>query len=81
MEDVSQGHIVIGLREMAFRGKSIHLDWVLGRKFFTVRVVRKWHVWPKEAGDVPSLAVLKARMDRALDSGRCPCSLQGVGNK
>jgi len=34
-------------------------------KLFTVRVVRHWHRWPREA---VSLAVFKARLDRALSN-------------
>ena len=33
-----------------------------------VRVVRPWHRLPREAVDVPSLAVFKARWDGALSS-------------
>ncbi|KFQ22520.1 hypothetical protein N332_00403, partial [Mesitornis unicolor] len=36
------------------------------KKFFTKRVVRHWHRVPREAVDVPSLEVFKARLDRAL---------------
>ncbi|KFQ23467.1 hypothetical protein N332_01673, partial [Mesitornis unicolor] len=38
----------------------------IGKKFFTVRVVRHWHRLPREAVDAPSLEVFKARLDRAL---------------
>jgi len=38
------------------------------KKFFTMRVVRHWHRLPREAVDVPSLAVFKARLDAALSN-------------
>ena len=38
------------------------------KKFFTVRVVRHWNRFPREALDAPSLAVLKARLDGALSN-------------
>ncbi|PKU47714.1 hypothetical protein llap_1994 [Limosa lapponica baueri] len=36
------------------------------KKFFTVRVVRRWHVLPREAVDTPSLEVFKTTLDGAL---------------
>ena len=37
-------------------------------KYFTMRVVRCWDRLPREAVDVPSLEVFKARLDGALGS-------------
>ena len=36
------------------------------QKFFPVRMVRRWHRVPREVVNAPSLAVFKARLDRAL---------------
>ncbi|KFW87077.1 hypothetical protein N305_09091, partial [Manacus vitellinus] len=49
------------LKECRFR-----LD--IRKKFFTVRVVRHWQRLHREAVDVPSLQVFKARLDGALSS-------------
>jgi len=38
------------------------------KKFFTKRVVRHWNRLPREAVDVPSLEVMKARLDGALSN-------------
>ena len=38
------------------------------KKFFTVRVVRPWLRLPREAVDTPSLAIFKAKLDRALSN-------------
>jgi len=53
------------------------------KKFFTMRVVRHWPRFPREAVAAPSLAVSKARLDGALSTlvwWRCPCSWQGGWN-
>ena len=38
------------------------------KKFFIMRMVRHWHRLSREAEAVPSLAVFKARLDRALSN-------------
>jgi len=40
----------------------------VGKKFFTLRVVRHWHRLPKDAVDAPSVEVFKARLDGALST-------------
>ncbi|KAK4824381.1 hypothetical protein QYF61_014041, partial [Mycteria americana] len=52
----------------------------LGKKFFRMRVLRRWNRLPREVVDAPSLEVFKIRLDGALSnlsSGRCPCPWQG----
>ncbi|KFO86832.1 hypothetical protein N320_10369, partial [Buceros rhinoceros silvestris] len=36
------------------------------KKFFTMRVVKHWHMLPKEVIEAPSLQTFKARLDRVL---------------
>ncbi|KFR14827.1 hypothetical protein N306_07522, partial [Opisthocomus hoazin] len=36
------------------------------KKFFTMRVVKRWNRLPREAVDAPSLEVFQARLDGAL---------------
>jgi len=38
------------------------------KKFFTVRVVKHWHRFPREAVAAPSLEVFKARLDGSLSN-------------
>jgi len=45
------------------------------KKYFTVRVVRPWHILPSKVVDALSLEAFKARLDGAVNSlvyGRCP---------
>ncbi|PKU42076.1 hypothetical protein llap_7615 [Limosa lapponica baueri] len=49
------------LKEGGFR-----LD--IGKKFFTVRVVRHWNKLPREVVDAPSLEGFKTRLDGALSN-------------
>ncbi|KAJ7399925.1 hypothetical protein BTVI_110072 [Pitangus sulphuratus] len=39
-----------------------------GEKFFTVRVVKYWNRLPREVVDAPTLAVSRARLDKALSN-------------
>ncbi|KFO59234.1 hypothetical protein N302_15957, partial [Corvus brachyrhynchos] len=47
------------LKEGRFR---LHIK----KKFFTVGVIRQWNRLPREVVDAPTLAVFKARLDKAL---------------
>ena len=64
-----------------FKTKEQRLRLDTRKKFFTVKVVRHWHRLSREAGDAPSLAVFKARLDEALSSmisKRCFSPWQGM---
>jgi len=51
----------LNLKEGRFR-----LD--LRKKFFTMRVVKRWHRLPREVVEAPSLETFKARLDGALSN-------------
>jgi len=38
------------------------------KKFFTMRVVKPWHRFPREAVEAPSLETFQARLDEALSN-------------
>ncbi|KFO89522.1 hypothetical protein N320_06537, partial [Buceros rhinoceros silvestris] len=38
------------------------------KKFFTLRVVKRWHRLPREVVDAPALETFKVRLDGALGS-------------
>ena len=73
------------MREKVFNLEDGRFRLDIGKKFFTVRVVRHWNRLPSEVVDAPcSLGALQARLDGAvsnLDYGRCPCLWQGVGTR
>ena len=53
------------------------------KKFFTVRVVKRWHGLPREVLDAPSLETFKARLDGTLEQPDLvvdvPACCRGVG--
>ena len=53
-------------RGNGFKLRQGRLRLEIRRKFFTRRVVRQWHRFPREAVDAPSLEAFKARLDAAL---------------
>jgi len=54
-----------GTRGDGFKLKEGRFRLDIRKKFFTLWVVRPWPRLPREAVAAPSLAVLKARLDRA----------------
>lgn len=44
------------------------LDWTLGKKLLTVRMVSHWNGLPREAVNAPSLEMFQARLDEAWDN-------------
>jgi len=46
----------------------VDIDWIEGRFFFTIRVVKLWNGLPRAVVEAPSLKTFKARLDGALSS-------------
>ena len=56
------------MRENDFKLEEGKFRLDIRKKFFTVRVVRHWNRFPREAVDAPSLKAFKARLDGALSN-------------
>ncbi|KAK4822200.1 hypothetical protein QYF61_011841 [Mycteria americana] len=55
-------------RGNVFKLKEGRLGPDIRKKFFTMRVVKRWHRLPREVVDAPSLEALKVRLDGALSN-------------
>lgn len=58
-----QGHVVTGQGRMALKWKA-----AIRKKFFTVKVVKHWNRFPREAVNTSSQAAFKARLNKALSN-------------
>ena len=54
-----------------FKLKEGRFSLDISKKFFMMRVMRRWHRLPRDAVDAPSMEVLKARLDGDLGSLIC----------
>lgn len=48
--------------------REYRLRWNIWKNFFTVKVMRHCHRWPREAVEVPSLEMFQDRLDGALSN-------------
>jgi len=55
-------------RSHGFKLREGNLDWIQGKKFFTLRGLKHWHRLPREVMEAPSLETFKARLDEALSN-------------
>ena len=57
-----------GRRGNGFKLKEGRFRLDIGKKFFTMRLVKHWHGFPREAVDPQYLEVFKIRLDGALSN-------------
>jgi len=70
-------------RDNGFKLKEGWFRWDIRKKFFSVRMVRPWARFPREAVPAPSLTVFKARtgLGAPWAGGRGPCPWQRGWNE
>ena len=61
-------HLLDRAKENGFKVKEGRFSLDIGKKFFTIRVVRHWHRLPREVVDIPSLETFKVRLEGALSN-------------
>lgn len=66
--DPGSGAVEIRQEVMDTNSLMGNLDWILRKKIFIVKVVRPWRRLPREVVDGPSLAVLKAGVEKVLSN-------------
>jgi len=50
---------------MVLNSKRVDLDWIQGRNFFRMRVVKHWKRLPREVVKAPSLETFQVKLDGA----------------
>jgi len=55
-------------RNNDFKLKKGRFKLDIKKKFFTMRVVKHWNMWPREVVEAPSLETFKARLDGTLSN-------------
>lgn len=66
--NVSSGPVGLGQGEMFFYLKREWIWTIIRRKFSTMRVVKHWHLLPREVVSAVSLETLKIRSNKALNN-------------
>jgi len=71
-EEAGEGLFTRACRDMrrgnGFKLKKGRFRPHIRKKFFTMRVVKHWHMLPREVADAPSLEAFKVRLDGALSN-------------
>jgi len=56
------------MRDNGFKTKEDRFRLDISKKFFTMRMVKRWNGLPREVVGAPSLETFKARLDGALNN-------------